>query len=283
MADDEESGLADGGRPDYAWARRLRKLIEDTPLAPTLLEALEPLRAFDEIDVELLAEVVAGKGAEWCSTGHLQSLGLPDSFQESALGIYVYTLQDPPVFRVVNRAMFNPDRWVRGAGPTGHVSPALQACAPYIRFLLEALQRLPEPFIHRGRTHRGVKWVYPSPERHNPEAHFKAGALLLWYDFKSTSANIEVMSEPGFCGHLPGPRTIFIVDAVCAYKIGKLSHFPDEAEVLFPPLTKFRVKAAIKFIVNAMERVSQERSGFPDNVILEQLPDAPQVCPPLSL
>ena len=77
-----------------------------------------------------------------------------------------------------------------------------------------ALQRLPDRFWFAGRVQRGVKWVYPSPVTHDPERYFTAGARLAWYEFKSTSTDVRMMSNDVFCGHAAGPRTIFTIDAV---------------------------------------------------------------------
>ena len=56
-----------------------------------------------------------------------------------AIAIHVYTLEDPSVYRVVNRAMFNPNR----RQGIGGVSAELRACLPYIKFLDAALAALP--------------------------------------------------------------------------------------------------------------------------------------------
>ena len=101
---------------------------------------------------------------------------------------------------------------------------------------------------------QGVKWVYPSPDNHDPESYFKVGAILLWctptypntharvrahthgrcetspngtrnttwrahtirYEFKSSSTKIEVMSRELFCGHRPGP-SVHLATRACAH------------------------------------------------------------------
>ena len=92
-----------------------------------------------------------------------------------ALAIYVYTLDDPMIYSVINRVMFDPARGVKGAAHGNDLSPGLLACAPYIKLLDEALARLPAAFVFRGRVQRGVKWVYPRPDAHDPERHFAPG------------------------------------------------------------------------------------------------------------
>ena len=78
-----------------------------------------------------------------------------------------------------------------------------------------------------------VKWVYPGPDNHDPERYFQKDATIYWYEFKSTSRKRELMSQPKFCGHEPGPRTHFVIEATRAYSIVAFSSFgEEEAEVL---------------------------------------------------
>jgi hypothetical protein len=138
-------------RADHAWARRLRRAIADEPLAGSLIAACTSLASVG-IDIDLLEEIFRRQERDWRRQRKLEGLGLPDSFMNFALAIYVYTLTFPAVYTAVNRAMHTPERY---AGQD--LSPELQACLPYIRFLDTALERLPEAFIFRGRVHRGVR------------------------------------------------------------------------------------------------------------------------------
>ena len=144
-------------RADHAWARRLRRAIADEPLAGSLIAACASLARVG-FDIDLLEEIFRGQERDWRRQRKLERLGLPDSFMNFALAIYAYTLEDPGVYTAVNRAMYNPARrGVHGFLPGPDLSPELQACLPYIRFLDTALERLPEAFIFRGRVHRGVR------------------------------------------------------------------------------------------------------------------------------
>jgi len=140
-------------RADHAWARRLRRAIADEPLLGSLIDACASLARVG-IDIDLLEEILRRQERDWRRQHKLERLGLPDSFMNFALAIYVYTLEDPAVYMytAVNRAMFDPERQ-----PGPDLSPELQACLPYIRFLDTALERLPEAFIYSGRVHRGVR------------------------------------------------------------------------------------------------------------------------------
>ena len=281
---------------DAVWKRRLTCAIAETPLEQSLLDALRPLIGLLEgIDMADLEAVIEDKRAEWRNELYSDggSYQLPRTYMlDFAIAIHLYTLSDPAVHKVINRAMFNPQR--RGAaaaaaataaaaaGGAGRVSAELTACLPFIKFLDSALEALPAAYVFKGRVCRGVQWCYPSPARHDPEGYFATGKMVMWYEFKSTSTSMEVMTRDHFCGMRPGPRTIVTIDACRAYSIEKFSIFQGmdkEYEVLFRPLCQFRVVHATKMIIDAAERSSLERSGFPDNVSLLQIDEAP--APPL--
>jgi hypothetical protein len=100
----DDLGAADGQvQPDHVWVRRLQKLIGSTLLAATALEALVPLAGFAEfsIDWEVLRYVVKEQEQLWRDEGKLGKLGLAADFMRFALAIYVYTLEDPAIYRVV--------------------------------------------------------------------------------------------------------------------------------------------------------------------------------------
>jgi len=257
---------------DHAWNALLQKKIEEEPLKSKLWEALVPLKAVD-VDIDLLKSTLKGKAQEWRASNHLQNLGLAEGFMDFALAIYTYTLQTPNVFGPVNKAMFSKDR--RTA--TGTMAADLLAVMPYVKFLDEALARLPETFHFEGDVERGVKWVYPSPDEHDPAKHFPKGELIAWYEFKSTSTSNEVMTRDHFCGYGPGPRTIFNIEAKRGYSIHDFSFFGlDESEVVFRPGTILKVKKVKKRILNPRYGTKQNqkdetKGGFPDEIFLEEV------------
>jgi len=259
---------------DHVWLRRLQRALDETKCPASLDDALRPLMAHfpDEIDAGDLQAAVDGQRELWrlrlySATGGFQ---LPPSYRlDWAVAIYVYTLSDPKVFRVVNREMFNPERRKNGG-----VSAGLRACLPYIRFLTAALKALPARYVFRGQVRRGVKHVFPTIADHDPAGHFAIGAFVMWYEFKSTSRNPQVMAREHFCGVAAGPRTTFIVDVVCGYDISPFSFFQgaeSEYEVLMLPMSLFEVVYVAKNILDAAETVVLERSGFPDVVHLRQV------------
>jgi hypothetical protein len=282
--DAEDVAAANGASGvDHLWRRRLQAAIDETERAASLEDALRPLvaRFAGEIDAGDLQAIVDGQRAAWRHVLYSEDGGFnlpPEYLLDHALAIYVYTLGEPAVFRVVNREMFNPARRKPGAGAGGGgargVSDGLRACLPYIRFLTDALEALPERFVFRGQVRRGVKYAFPSPERHNPVGYFAVGRRLMWYEFKSTSECQEVMTRDHFCGVAAGPRTIFIIDVCYGFAISVFSFYQgveSEFEVLLLPLSEFVVVHAARNIIDATETARLERSGFPDTVHLRQV------------
>jgi hypothetical protein len=224
--DPEDGGASDGAIGiDHWWQKILEKAIKETPLAATLIEAVQGLRALDgKVDVDLLEEVVKGKREEWVDFIYSPAGGfkLPASYRlDFAIAIYLYTLNAPAVYAAVNREMFNKGRFKPGS--ISGISDSLRACLPFIKYLVAALEALPECYIFKGEVRRGTKWVFPSPGKHDPESHFPVGQTIMWYEFKSTSTQQEVMTREHFCGVNAGPRTIITVKATRAYDIQKFS------------------------------------------------------------
>ena len=289
-------GASDGSIViDQLWKRRLQKVLDEEPIAASLKEAARTLPGVDQDDLEA---IIDGQSEAWGDELHLPEgrFRLPTSYPvDYAIAIHIYTLEDPRVYAVVNHAMFNPSR--RKPGAPSHISDELRACLPFIKFLDAALAALPAEYVFRGEVRRGVKWVFPKPESHDPEAYFAPGAKLCWYEFKSTSKQQELMTREQFCGIDAGPRTIFTVQACRAYDIARFSFYQGEQseyEVLFRPLSLFKVVHSQKNIIDPRKKAELEasgyhgmgaiqRSGFPDAISLEQLggeQSAAAVVPP---
>jgi len=266
---------------DHGWKIRLAKMMKNTPLSPSLLEAVQSLRhLLSDDDFEVLEAVIQGKCEEWT----LALFRLPASYRlDFAVAIHVYTMEDPALYKIINNAMHNPSR--RSAGSAGGVSSELNACMPFIKYLDTALELLPPEYIVTGiKVRRGVKWVYPSPENHDPEKHFKPSHRIMWYDFKSTSRVLEVMTRPQFCGVGAGPRSLFVILVDQAYDISDFSFFQginSEHEVLFRPLSEFEIRESTQQIIDPFETSDLSRSGFPDTINLIQIPRSP--APPTPL
>ena len=277
--DPADVGASDGTIGiDLRWKKTLETAIKDIPLSTSLIEAIQSLRELGGLlDVDLLEEIVEGKREEWQDVLYSPAGGfnLPASYGlDFAVAIYLYTLNEPSVYAVVNGEMFNKGR--RKPGAISGISDSLRACLPYIKYFDAALAALPGSYVFQGKVRRGQKWVFSSPGKDDPVAHFPEGHKIMWYEFKSTSTQQEVMMREHFCGVHAGPRTIFTVKATRAYAIHKFSYFQgidSEHEVLFRPFSKFKVLHAQKNIINPQETKSLEKSGFPDAVLLQQVCD----------
>jgi len=130
------------------------------------------------------------------------------------------------------------------------------------------------------QVNRGVKWAFPRcgalPDgswvtEHDPELAFPVGHRFFWYEFKSSAQDFAVMYLACFCGEA-GPRTIFTILACEGYRIQVFSHLPNEAEVLFRPLSQFEVVAAQKRLAPQHLLQNAAKGGFPDEITLKQLP-----------
>ena len=191
---------------DRAWVFKLRKLINATPVANSVMESLRPLEVLG-VDMEELAFILEDTRGEM--QHKLTVLKISDTYSaDFALSIHVYSLDNPSIYGIVNGEMYSPQR---DQGPGG-ISNRLRACLPYIKYLCVALEQLPEQFVFSGRCLRGVKWVFPNTDDHDPEQYFHTGKKVTWYEFKSTSRKMELMYEPRFCGK-DGARTIFDIEA----------------------------------------------------------------------
>jgi len=273
------AGRGGAEETDHGWKKRLEDAIKNTSPAASLKAALAPLAIFGEIEIDILMAIVEGQSEEWRHRLHDPAAGFnlpPDYPLAGAVAIYVWTINDPPVYAVVNRELWNPDRRVPGASGAAGIGPRLRACLPFIRFLIDACRALPPEYVYRGEVRRGVKWVYPSPDHHDVQAHFAEGKTLMYFEFKSTSKRQEVMTRPHFLGVGAGPRTLLTLRVREAYCIEKFSFFQglrSEFEVLVLPLAKFQVVMAQKNIIDPKETESLEKSGFPDAVVLQQIVD----------
>ena len=214
---------------DATFVFRFKKALRQEPLAASVLDSLRPLAEAHGLDMEELAFVIETRVPTMRAT--LEREGIASFSMDCAIAIYLYTIDEPKLYKFINTACHAADRDVGQGG----LSPSLRACMPYIKFLDTALERLPAKYHFKGRANRGVKWAFPKPEDHDPEAHFPKGRQFFWYEFKSAAFKFEVMYQETFCGE-SGPRTIFTIEACESYMISAFSQFPTEAEALFRPL-----------------------------------------------
>ena len=265
------SGGAHGGD---VWLPVLNRLIADEPEPATLNLAIAPLADVGVDVVAVLATVnrfLDLAQADWHRDDWRHTHpGFPGKYAGVA---HIYTLQDPNVYTALGAAMHSINR---SAGPGG-VSPEMRACLPFIKLLDVALIEAVIVWgFFTGETLRGVKHAFPQPTvaDHDPKRHFMpngVGRELHWLEFNSSATNPQVMYRPYFCGR-QGKRTLFTVQSVEGVSIKKFSALPDEEEVLFRPLARFKVTGCTKLLTAGDLRDDAAQPGFPDQVQLQQLP-----------
>eukprot|EP01043_Picozoa_sp_COSAG02_P047796 COSAG02_NODE_4620_length_5156_cov_2.045284_1_plen_557_part_00 len=270
------------------WLRTLGAELAAEPEPGDVPTALAPLAAFG-IDVNAVLRATAiyqsAPEADWHPDDWRRSH--PKFPPQYALVIYVYTMQDPNVYGPLGSALHAPDR---DSGPGG-VSPRVRAFLPLSKLLDVALveaARVWGPYV--GQVFRGVKYAFPEPTLalHDPVGYFPSGHQpggppareLNWFEFNSSSTRFDVMYREWFCGK-SGPRTVFTIQSIEGVSIKRFSAFPDEDEVLFRPLARFRVTGSVKKLTPADLGPSPPASGgFPDDVMLQQLPSLQEGKPP---
>ena len=179
---------------DASFVFRFKKALRQEPLAASVLDSLRPLAEAHGLDMEELAFVIETRVPTMRAT--LEREGIASFSMDCAIAIYLYTIDEPKLYKFINTACHAADRDVGQGG----LSPSLRACMPYIKFLDTALERLPAKDHFKGRANRGVKWAFPKPEEHNPEAYFFPGRTFCWYEFKSASFSFDTMYMDCFCG-----------------------------------------------------------------------------------
>eukprot|EP01047_Picozoa_sp_COSAG01_P094210 COSAG01_NODE_25164_length_753_cov_2.336391_1_plen_157_part_01 len=154
----------DGGRADDdGWAQHLGAGIATTPLAPNLEDSVRPMGGLGftdadgqhrRLDFGQVKALLRRQRRAMADTLRREGLTEADLLLDCALAIYLYTLDMPRIFAIVNRAMYAPER----ADPTARdgFSKELRRCLPYIKYLRHALRSLPEKYHFSGRCFRGV-------------------------------------------------------------------------------------------------------------------------------
>jgi len=106
---------------------------------------------------------------------------------------------------------------------------------PYLRLLGEALTALPR---YKGQVWRGVK--------RNLASAYPEKKEFIWWGLTSCTTDMKQLESEIFCGKT-GDRTIFTIADHQGVAIQEFSQFPNEAEILLPPASKFRVKSNADF------------------------------------
>eukprot|EP00913_Durusdinium_trenchii_P000409 g376.t1 len=189
------------------------------------------------IDVKAALEKLERKREEWTQNEKLAEMELGEDFMEFALGIHAYTLREPSIYAAVNRILNSEER-------IDTESEEVNAALRFTKFIEEALKQLPsyEPQEGQPYVYRGIRLTFQ-----DFTTRYAVGSVFPWYTLKSASTDPKVMNK--FCGS-KGGRTLFKITVKSGGSslkdISTFSAFPEEKELLAPPLTMFQVTASMQ-------------------------------------
>eukprot|EP01012_Entosiphon_sulcatum_P007165 TRINITY_DN13577_c0_g1_i1.p1 TRINITY_DN13577_c0_g1~~TRINITY_DN13577_c0_g1_i1.p1 ORF type:complete len:1310 (+),score=147.36 TRINITY_DN13577_c0_g1_i1:42-3971(+) len=126
------------------------------------------------------------------------------------------------LYRLLNRHLLNKD------------NKLLEPLLPYTKLLLAALASGPSRYD--GVVWRAMRLEYSMWRKYRI---LRPGAVFVWHTFSSTSTDAQATKE--FLGHA-GHRILFRIRCVEGYSIANFSEFAEEAEVLLPMESAFKVE-----------------------------------------
>ena len=153
---------------------------------------------------------------------------------EDVAFIHMYT-QQSPIFRECNAAM-------RSLAP-GRYEP----WKPYIVRLSLSLHSMPR---FKGTVYRGIASTVEA-------LLYAPDNLVVWHAFSSSSKSSEVAET--FLAADNTNSTLFVIESRTGCLVSPLSDFTEEAEVLFPPNSVFRVKGGLNQGVLALLSEAMKR------------------------
>ena len=122
---------------DAVFVFRFRKALNAEALAASVLVALCSLADAAGLDLDELQFAIQMREPTLRAT--LEREGIPNFRMDFAVAIYLYTIDTPKIYEIINNAAHAPDR---EEGPGG-LSPQLHACMPFIKFLDCATGQVP--------------------------------------------------------------------------------------------------------------------------------------------
>eukprot|EP00667_Euglena_gracilis_P001021 EG_transcript_1021 len=142
---------------------------------------------------------------------------------EDVFALFCYTFES---------VAYQRSNWAMRNWRLAEAQPALELWRPFIYHCEQALRRLPRQSV---TVYRGIPIPFDG-SLHGP------GQEFLWPSFSSTSALLKVATN--FARRKNGVKRslIFMVEGQSGSCIRHCSHFPAEAEVLFPPNLHLRTK-----------------------------------------
>ena len=97
-----------GGDGGDAWAERLGAILDAEPLAPSVFETIRPMATLGLVDGNHVMQLLHDKRGEMCTV--LKAKLCPEYDVECALAIWLYTIENPALYRIVNGGLRSPER-----------------------------------------------------------------------------------------------------------------------------------------------------------------------------
>lgn len=214
--------------------------IEDLQglLVPTIEEAIQPLKTvLKEVD-KMLDKVFNNKRLN--SIDYLK--------KDEAAAILLYTLEWNPrkesLYHILNNTLSIKDR-----------DRKLEPWKLFLRLLLVALSKL--PLVENTTVYRGIPVLADYPGRQ----------AVTWYSFTSTSSDERFAKR--FCSENCNESTLFVIRLRSGRDLSGLSVYPEEKEVLLPPIKCFDIETREKdgtglTIVHLREKEASKDSIVPN-------------------
>ena len=140
---------------------------------------------------------------------------------------------------------------------------------PYLKLLISAMSA--EPKV-TATLWRGVKADIAND--------YPKGKKFRWWRFSSCTEDGDALDDPNFLGK-NGTRTLFCIETKTGIKIAHFSAYPDEAEVLIPPGTRFEVSNVISPAVGlTVVALKEIKAGLSYQEPGSTAPPAPSMATP---
>jgi hypothetical protein len=143
---------------------------------------------------------------------------------DEAGAIWMYTLQIPQIYAILNRRLRSRARTLK----------SLEPWMPFLALIDRGCSKL-KPWPKEEMLYRGMK---TKPERFEARYEPRPDKHITWYGLGSASVCSKTAVKQ-FCGN-SGNGVLIKITNTCAYSIKRFSRMPNECEVLFLPCSRFR-------------------------------------------
>ena len=156
--------------------------------------------------------------------------------------MYVYTLERPPFYYVVNQAMRLPDT---NDEEKAEKKDRIKKQNDIIYHLTTSFDCLQHSTDTVTTVYRGVKKKFINLSLYKP------GKEVTWPPFSSTSLNLDIAANFADDG------VVFVIEAknICAPNIADFSRYPEEKELVYGPDSAFKVKNIFGYSISSIRLI----------------------------